>query len=59
MGKKTKKNEKSPTEIALLVDNAMARLEVTNETDVEFNRQGKPIVNKLKKLPLLIEVLSK
>ena len=59
MGKKRKKNEKSPVEIALLVDNVMARLEVTAETDVEFNRQGKPAVNKLKKLPLLTEVLSK
>ncbi|KAL5541065.1 hypothetical protein UlMin_002430 [Ulmus minor] len=59
MGKKRKKNEKSPAEIALLVENVMARLEVTAEADVEFNRQGKPAVNKLKKLPLLTEVLSK
>ncbi|KAL5548992.1 hypothetical protein UlMin_004223 [Ulmus minor] len=59
MGKKRKKNEKSPVEIALLVDNVMAWLEVTNEVDVEFNRQGKPTDNKLKKLPLLTEVLSK
>ena len=59
MGKKRKKNENSPAEIALLVDNVMAQLEVTVEADVKFNRQGKPDVNKLKKLPLLTEVLSK
>ncbi|CAL9028776.1 unnamed protein product [Prunus brigantina] len=59
MGKKRKKNEKSPAEIALLVENVMAELEVTAEEDAEFNRQGKPAINKLKKLPLLTEVLSK
>ncbi|XVE65352.1 hypothetical protein DITRI_Ditri07aG0174100 [Diplodiscus trichospermus] len=59
MGKKRKKNEKSPAEIALLVESVMAELEVTAEEDAELNRQGKPAVNKLKKLPLLTEVLSK
>lgn len=59
MGKKKKKNEKSPAEIALLVENVMAELEVTAEEDAELNRQGKPAINKLKKLPLLTEVLSK
>lgn len=59
MGKKKKKNEKSPAEIALLVENVMAELEVTAEEDAELNIQHKPAVNKLKKLPLLIEVLSK
>ncbi|GLT28782.1 hypothetical protein SLA2020_036890 [Shorea laevis] len=59
MGKKRKKNEKSPAEIALLVENVMAELEVTAEEDAELNRQGKPAINKLKKLPLLTEVLSK
>ncbi|KAK2662645.1 hypothetical protein Ddye_001219 [Dipteronia dyeriana] len=59
MGKKKKKNEKSPAEIALLVENVMAELEVTAEEDAELNRQGKPAINKLKKLSLLIEVLSK
>ncbi|XP_024028677.1 protein IWS1 homolog 1 [Morus notabilis] len=59
MGKKKKKNEKSPAEIALLVENVMAELEVTAEEDAELNRQGRPAVNKLKKLPLLTEVLSK
>ncbi|KAJ8774284.1 hypothetical protein K2173_009715 [Erythroxylum novogranatense] len=59
MGKKKKKNEKSPAEIALLVENVMAELEVTAEEDAELNRQGKPAINKLRKLPLLTEVLSK
>ncbi|XP_057448681.1 protein IWS1 homolog 1-like [Lotus japonicus] len=57
MGKK--KNERSPAEIALLVENVVAELEVTAEEDAELNRQGKPAINKLKKLPLLTEVLSK
>ncbi|KAL0553079.1 hypothetical protein IC582_006965 [Cucumis melo] len=59
VGKKKKKNEKSPAEIALLVENVMAELEVTAEEDADLNRQGKPAVNKLKKLPLLTDVLSK
>ncbi|CBI32360.3 hypothetical protein VitviT2T_009337 [Vitis vinifera] len=59
MGKKKKKNEKSAAEIALLVENVMAELEVTAEEDAELNRQSKPAINKLKKLPLLTEVLSK
>uniref|UniRef100_A0A7N2RE56 TFIIS N-terminal domain-containing protein n=1 Tax=Quercus lobata TaxID=97700 RepID=A0A7N2RE56_QUELO len=59
MGKKRKKNERSPAEIALLVENVMAELEVTAEEDADLNRQAKPAVNKLKKLPLLTEVLSK
>ncbi|XP_039069240.1 protein IWS1 homolog 1-like [Hibiscus syriacus] len=59
MGRKRKKNEKSPAEIALLVESVMAELEVTAEEDAELNRQGKPAINKLKKLPLLTEVLSK
>ncbi|RYR25451.1 hypothetical protein Ahy_B02g059211 [Arachis hypogaea] len=59
VGKKKKKNERSPVEIALLVENVMAELEVTAEEDAELNRQGKPAINKLKKLDLLTEVLSK
>ena len=59
MGKRKKKNEKSAAEIALLVENVMAELEVTAEEDAELNRQSKPAINKLKKLPLLTEVLSK
>ncbi|KAM7278453.1 hypothetical protein ACFE04_005587 [Oxalis oulophora] len=58
-GKKKKKQEKSPAEIALLVENVMAELEVTAEEDAELNRQHKPAINKLRKLPLLNEVLAK
>jgi transcription factor SPN1 len=43
----------------LLVENVIAELEVTAEEDADLNRQAKPAVNKLKKLPLLTEVLSK
>ncbi|KAI0519148.1 hypothetical protein KFK09_006589 [Dendrobium nobile] len=58
-GKKKKKNEKSPAELAMIVEDLMAELEVTAEEDAELNRQNKPAINKLMKLPLLIEVLSK
>ncbi|XP_024995465.1 protein IWS1 homolog 1 isoform X1 [Cynara cardunculus var. scolymus] len=59
MGKKKKKSEKSAAEIALLVENVMAELEVVAEEDADLNRQSKPAINKLRKLPLLTEVLSK
>ncbi|PWA65684.1 Transcription factor IIS [Artemisia annua] len=59
VGKKKKKTEKSAAEIALLVENVMAELEVVAEEDAELNRQSKPAINKLRKLPLLTEVLSK
>ncbi|KAM5573578.1 protein IWS1 [Rosa sericea] len=59
VGKKKKKNEKSPAEIAMVVENIMAELEVTAEEDADLNRQGKPAINKLKKVSLLTEVLSK
>ncbi|KAK1272124.1 hypothetical protein QJS04_geneDACA021602 [Acorus gramineus] len=58
-GKKKKKPEKTPAEIALLVESLMAELEVMAEEDAELNREGKPAINKLKKLPLLTDVLSK
>ncbi|KAI7749907.1 hypothetical protein M8C21_014080 [Ambrosia artemisiifolia] len=59
MGKKKKKSEKSAAEIALLVENVMAELEVVAEEDAELNRKSQPAINKLRKLPLLTEVLSK
>ncbi|KAK4422490.1 protein IWS11 [Sesamum alatum] len=37
----------------------MAELEVVAEEDAELNRQGKPAINKLKKLSLLTDALSK
>lgn len=43
----------------MLVENVMAELEVVAEEDAELNRQGKPAINKLKKLSLLTDVLSK
>ncbi|XP_010461030.1 PREDICTED: protein IWS1 homolog 2-like [Camelina sativa] len=59
MGKKKKKTERNPAEVALLVENVMAELELTAEEDAELNRQGKPAINKLKKLSLLTDVLGK
>ncbi|CAH9086087.1 unnamed protein product [Cuscuta epithymum] len=59
VGKKKKKSEKSAHEISLLVENVMAELEVVAEEDAELNRQSKPAINKLKKLPLLTDVLAK
>ncbi|KAH6783454.1 Transcription elongation factor family protein [Perilla frutescens var. hirtella] len=59
MGKKKRKTEKSAAEVALLVENVMAELEVVAEEDAELNRQGKPAINKLKKLSLLTNVLAK
>ncbi|CAL5432178.1 unnamed protein product [Camellia sinensis] len=37
----------------------MAELEVVAEEDAKLSRQSKPTINKLKKLPLLVEALSK
>ncbi|KAK4400980.1 protein IWS11 [Sesamum angolense] len=54
-----KKNEKSAAETALLVENVMAELKVVAEEDAELYRQGKPAINKLEKLSLLTDVLSK
>uniref|UniRef100_A0A803LRT8 TFIIS N-terminal domain-containing protein n=1 Tax=Chenopodium quinoa TaxID=63459 RepID=A0A803LRT8_CHEQI len=46
-------------EIAELVETLMAELEVVAEEDAVLNTQGKPAINKLRKLPLLTEALSK
>lgn len=59
MGKKRKKSEKSAAEISLLVEKVMAELEICAEEDAKLNMLSKPAINKLKKLPLLTEVLSK
>ncbi|MCO5606617.1 hypothetical protein L7F22_060805 [Adiantum nelumboides] len=56
---RNKKNERSPEEIAMLVEQFMARLEVAAEEDAELNRQSKPAINKLELLPSLLNVLSK
>ncbi|KAM0000058.1 putative transcription regulator IWS1 family [Helianthus debilis subsp. tardiflorus] len=59
MGKKKKKTEKTAMEIAIVVEKIMAELEVVAEEDANLNRASKPAINKLIKLPLLIEALSK
>ncbi|KAK4485184.1 hypothetical protein RD792_007797, partial [Penstemon davidsonii] len=59
MSKKKKKIEKSSTETALLVGSVMAELDVVVKEDVELTRQGKPAINKLKKLSLFDDILSK
>ncbi|XP_071701962.1 protein IWS1 homolog 1-like [Rutidosis leptorrhynchoides] len=59
VGKKKKKTEKSSAEIALTVESVVAELEVVAELDAELNRKSQPAINKLKKLPLLTEALSK
>ncbi|XP_068667678.1 protein IWS1 homolog 1-like [Aristolochia californica] len=53
------KTEKTAAEVALIVEHLLAELEVTAEEDAELNRQSKTAINKLKKLPLLIGILSK
>ena len=54
--KRRKKSEKSCKEIALFVEKVMAELEIVVEDDAQLNREGQPAVNKLRKLPLLVEV---
>lgn len=53
-----KETEKPSKEIAMIVENIMAELEEIAEEDQELNRQSKPAINKLRKLPLLKETLS-
>ncbi|KAF9599206.1 hypothetical protein IFM89_036251 [Coptis chinensis] len=59
MGKKQKRVEKTAGEIALWVEKVMAELELAVEEDGELNRKSMPAVNKLMKLPLLKQLLSK
>uniref|UniRef100_A0ACD5VIW1 Uncharacterized protein n=1 Tax=Avena sativa TaxID=4498 RepID=A0ACD5VIW1_AVESA len=58
-GKKKKKNDRPRADIGLIVEQFIAEFEVASEEDANLNRQSKPAINKLMKLPLLIEVLSK
>ena len=58
-GKKKKKNDRPRADIGLIVEQFIAEFEVASEEDANLNRQHKPAINKLMKLPLLIEVLSK
>ncbi|XP_022753624.1 protein IWS1 homolog 1-like [Durio zibethinus] len=57
--KRRRKIEKSSEEIILFVEKVMAELELVAEDDAQLNRIGQPAINKLRKLPFLIEVLSK
>ncbi|XVF03951.1 hypothetical protein REPUB_Repub05bG0037900 [Reevesia pubescens] len=58
--KRRKKSEKSCEEnITLFVKKAMAEFEIVVEDDAQLNRKGQPAINKLMKLPLLVEVLRK
>jgi transcription factor SPN1 len=41
------------------VEQFIAEFEVAAEEDANLNRQSKPAINKLVKLPLLLDVLSK
>ncbi|CAN8274537.1 unnamed protein product [Cochlearia groenlandica] len=56
---KKKDKKKNPAEIAMQVEEVIANLEIAVEDDVELNKQGKPAINKLMKLPLFCEALSK
>lgn len=58
-GKKKKKNYRPRADIGLIVEQFIAEFEVASEENANLNRQSKPAINKLMKLPLLIEVLSK
>ncbi|XP_019087394.1 PREDICTED: protein IWS1 homolog 2-like [Camelina sativa] len=56
---KKSKVEKNASESAMQVEQVIATLEIAVEDDVIQNREGKPAINKLMKLPLLINALSK
>ena len=57
--KKNKKFERTPEEIAMFVEQFMAKLDVAAETDADLNRASKPAIEKLKMLPELCKVLEK
>ncbi|KAH8936017.1 hypothetical protein BDL97_17G061700 [Sphagnum fallax] len=58
-GKKRKKFEHTPEEIAMFVEQFMAKLDVAAETDADLNCASKPAIEKLKMLPELMHVLEK
>ncbi|KAG6552956.1 hypothetical protein Mapa_005293 [Marchantia paleacea] len=57
--KKKNKNERSSEEIAMFVEQFMAKLDVAAEADADLNRASKPAIEKLKMLPELLTVLEK
>ena len=58
-GKKKRKLERTPEEIAMFIEQFMAKLDVAAETDADLNRASKPAIEKLKMLPELWTVLQK
>lgn len=57
--KRNKKHERPAEEVAMLIEQFMARLEVAAEDDANCNRRSQPAINKLKMLPELILMLEK
>ncbi|KAI3875147.1 hypothetical protein MKX03_021641 [Papaver bracteatum] len=58
-GRRKKKPEKSTEELGMFVEHRMPEFELAAESDAELNLDNKPAINKLDKLPLLMDVLSK
>ncbi|PIA61700.1 hypothetical protein AQUCO_00300912v1 [Aquilegia coerulea] len=57
---KTSNDDKaSLANISILVERIIATLEVAAEEDADLNRKSQPAINKLKKVPLLTQFLSK
>ncbi|CAM6095814.1 unnamed protein product [Calypogeia fissa] len=57
--KKKNSNERTSEEIAMFVEQFMAKLDVAAEADADLNRTSKPAIEKLKMLPELLHVLEK
>ncbi|PIA30852.1 hypothetical protein AQUCO_05400149v1 [Aquilegia coerulea] len=57
--RKRKTSDAIAAETSRYVEGIIVTLEAAAEEDAELNRQSKPAINKLKKLPLLTEVLLK
>ncbi|CAM6110449.1 unnamed protein product [Calypogeia fissa] len=57
--KKKISNERTSEEIAMFVEQFMAKLDVAAESDADLNRASKPAIEKLKMLPELLHVLEK
>ncbi|KAB2063241.1 hypothetical protein ES319_A10G203200v1 [Gossypium barbadense] len=57
--RRKKMEETSSPEIGLLVEKAMAQMEIAATEDIELNIQNKPAIRKIQMLPLLTDFLSK
>ncbi|OMO51929.1 hypothetical protein CCACVL1_29491 [Corchorus capsularis] len=51
--------KRSHEEISFFVEKVMAELEIAVEDDVQLNKDGKPAIKKLQKLPFMRDVLCK